>query len=193
MIHFYQEFITIRVCICRMVSIATISAGRLDLADPIRLQNKTTWTREHFVGVYLHCRANARIVDSELNAPGPSTFQWLAKGSWQGVREGHWSDLAVHCGLFAGPARSLFVAAYRIDGSQGELSWLAVELSRTSVKLGMPWKRRVIFSIARDWFVTHATFTTKVGVSFVYHMADDALEVDSFSSECYQALSSARF
>ena len=50
-----------------------------------------------------------------------------------GVREGHWSDLAVHCGLFAGPARSSFIAA-----SQGELSWLAVEVSRTSVKLGMP-------------------------------------------------------
>ena len=42
------------------------------------------------------------------------------------MREGHWSDLAVHCGLFAGPARSSFVAAYRMDGSQGELSWLAV-------------------------------------------------------------------
>ena len=40
--------------------------------------------------------------------------------------------------LSAGPACSLFVAAYRIDGSQGELSWLAVEVSRTSVKLGMP-------------------------------------------------------
>ena len=54
------------------------------------------------------------------------------------MQEGHWSDLAVHCGLFAGPARSSFVAAYWIDGSQGELSWLAVELSWTSVKLGMP-------------------------------------------------------
>ena len=54
------------------------------------------------------------------------------------MREGHWSDLAVNCGLFAGPARLSFVAAYRIDGSQGELSWLAVELSWTSVKLGMP-------------------------------------------------------
>ena len=73
------------------------------------------------------------------------------------MREGHWSDLAVHCGLFAGPARSLFVAAYRIDGSQGKLSWLAVEVFRTSVKL------------------------------------DDAPEVNSFSHECYQALSSPCF
>ena len=40
-----------------------------------------------------------------------------------------------HCGLSAGPAHSSFVAAYRIDGSQGELSWLVVEVSRTSVKL----------------------------------------------------------
>ena len=40
-----------------------------------------------------------------------------------GVREGHWSDLAVHCGLFAGPARSSFVAASRIISSQGKLSW----------------------------------------------------------------------
>ena len=66
-----------------------------------------------------------------------------------------------------------------------------VEVFRTSVKLEMPWKRRAIFSIARDWFVTHVTFTTKVGVSFVYHMDNDAPEVDSFSRECYQALSSA--
>ena len=54
------------------------------------------------------------------------------------MREGHWSDLAVHRGLFAGSAHVSFFAAYRIDGSQGELSWLAVELSQTSVKLGMP-------------------------------------------------------
>ena len=49
----------------------------------------------------------------------------------QGVREGHLSDLAVHYGLFAGPARSSFVAAYRINGSQSELSWFAVEVPRT--------------------------------------------------------------
>ena len=42
------------------------------------------------------------------------------------VREGHWSELAVHCGLFEGPARSSYVAAYGIDCSQGELSGLLV-------------------------------------------------------------------
>ena len=111
------------------------------------------------------------------------------------MREGHWSDPAVHCGLFAGPARSSFAAADRIDSSQGELSWLAVGLLRSwgCLRLGMPRKRRAIFSIARDGFVTHATFTTEVGVSFDYHMDDDTLEVDSFSRECYQALFSPRF
>ena len=54
------------------------------------------------------------------------------------MREDHWSDLAVHCGLFAGPVRSSLVAAYRIDGSQGEQSGLLVEVSQTSMKLGMP-------------------------------------------------------
>ena len=42
-----------------------------------------------------------------------------------GVQEGDWS-LAVHCGLFTGPARSSLVAAYRINGSHGELSCLLV-------------------------------------------------------------------
>ena len=40
-----------------------------------------------------------------------------------GVREGHWSE---HCGLLAGPAHSLSVAAYGIDNSQGELPNLLV-------------------------------------------------------------------
>ena len=43
-----------------------------------------------------------------------------------GVRDVDWSELAVHCGLFVGPARSLYVAAYGIDGLQGELSGLLV-------------------------------------------------------------------
>ena len=37
------------------------------------------------------------------------------------------------------------------------------------------------------------TIITKVGASYVDHMNDDVLEVDSFSRECYQALSSPRF
>ena len=43
-----------------------------------------------------------------------------------GMREGLWSELAFHCGLFVGPACSSYVAANRIDGSQGELSSLLV-------------------------------------------------------------------
>ena len=43
-----------------------------------------------------------------------------------GVRDVDWSELAVHCGLFVGRARSLYVAAYGIDGLQGELSGLLV-------------------------------------------------------------------
>ena len=39
------------------------------------------------------------------------------------------------------------------------------------------------------------TIVTKVGVSYIEHMNDDAPdpEVDSFSRGCYQALSSAQF
>ena len=34
------------------------------------------------------------------------------------------------------------------------------------------------------------TIITKVGASYIDHMNDDTLEVDSFSRRCYQALSS---
>ena len=37
------------------------------------------------------------------------------------------------------------------------------------------------------------TIVTKVGVSYVDHMNDDTPEVDSFTRECYQALSSPSF
>ena len=37
------------------------------------------------------------------------------------------------------------------------------------------------------------TFITKVGVSCIDHMNDDAPEVDSFTHECYQALSCLHF
>ena len=71
-------------------------------------------------------------------------------------------------GLFAGSARSSSVTAYGIDGSQGELSGLLVRSVSDLYKAG---EQRVIFRIA---CVTPAIFTTKVGVSFVYHMNDDA-------------------
>ena len=41
--------------------------------------------------------------------------------------------------------------------------------------------------------INHMTILTKVGASCVDHMNDDAPEVDSFSHECYQALSSPHF
>ena len=41
--------------------------------------------------------------------------------------------------------------------------------------------------------INHMTILTKVGASCVDHMNDDVPEVDSFSRECYQALSSPRF
>ena len=50
----------------------------------------------------------------------------VGKRQMAGMREGHWSELAVHCGLFAGPARSSYVAAYGIDELQGDLSSLLV-------------------------------------------------------------------
>ena len=37
------------------------------------------------------------------------------------------------------------------------------------------------------------TIIAKVGASYVDHMNDDTLEVDSFFRGCYQALSSPRF
>ena len=43
------------------------------------------------------------------------------------MRDGHWS-------LFAGPAHSLSVAVYGIDGSQGELSGLLVRSVLVSTK-----------------------------------------------------------
>ena len=47
------------------------------------------------------------------------------------VQDGHWSELAVHCSLFAGPAHSSFVAAYRINVSQaGDLSGYASVLRK---------------------------------------------------------------
>ena len=42
------------------------------------------------------------------------------------VREGHWSQLAIHYSLFAGAARSSYVAAYGTNDSKGELSSLLV-------------------------------------------------------------------
>ena len=41
--------------------------------------------------------------------------------------------------------------------------------------------------------LNHMTIITKVGVSCIHHMNDDAPEVDSFSRECCQALSSSCF
>ena len=61
-----------------------------------------------------------------------------------------WSELAVHCGLVAGPACSSYVAAYRIDGSQGELSGLLVRSVLDLDIAGNTLKRRVIFGIACD-------------------------------------------
>ena len=42
--------------------------------------------------------------------------------------------------------------------------------------------------ILHDSLLNHMTIITKVGVSYVVHMNDDALEVNSFSLHCYQAL-----
>ena len=42
--------------------------------------------------------------------------------------------------------------------------------------------------ILHDSLLNHMTIITKVGVSYVVHMNDDALEVNSFSLQCYQAL-----
>jgi len=36
--------------------------------------------------------------------------------------------------------------------------------------------------------LTHMTFTTKVGMSFIVDMNDDMPQVDNFSCGCYQAL-----
>ena len=41
--------------------------------------------------------------------------------------------------------------------------------------------------------LNHMTIITKVGVSYIDHMNDDAPGVDSFSHGCYQSLSSPRF
>ena len=40
---------------------------------------------------------------------------------------------------------------------------------------------------------TIIAFTTKVGVSYMDHMDDDAPKVDRFSHKCYQAFSSPLF
>ena len=37
--------------------------------------------------------------------------------------------------------------------------------------------------------LNHMTVITKVGAYYIDHMNDDALEVNSFSLQCYQALS----
>ena len=41
--------------------------------------------------------------------------------------------------------------------------------------------------------LNHMTIVTKVGMSYIDHTNDDVPEVESFSSGCFQALSSPRF
>ena len=125
--------------------------------------------------VYLHW--NSRLRNERQ---GQSTPQRLVEGRWQ------------VCEMATG-LRSLFTVVWLRDqlaclspltGSTVRKVSCPVclqEVSRISTKPGMPWERRVIFRIACDWFVTHATFTTKVGVSFVYHMNDDAPEVNGLT------------
>ena len=60
------------------------------------------------------------------------------------VREVQLSELyvAVHSGLFAGPARSSYVTAYGINDSQGELSGLLVRSVSDLDKAGDALKRK---------------------------------------------------
>jgi len=51
----------------------------------------------------------------------------------------------------------------------------------------------VELQIAHDRLLSHVTFTTKVGVSFMDHINNGKLEIDSFSCECYQVLCSPPF
>ena len=44
-----------------------------------------------------------------------------------------------------------------------------------------------------DSLLNHMTIITELGASYVDHMNDDVPEVNSFSRECYQALSSTHF
>ena len=50
-----------------------------------------------------------------------------------------------------------------------------------------------IVAILHDSLLNHMTIITKVGASYVDHMNDVVLEVDSFSRGCCQALSSSPF
>ena len=49
------------------------------------------------------------MLDSDMNIQGQSTPQRLVEADDRCAGAGHWSELAVHCGLFAGPTRSSFV------------------------------------------------------------------------------------
>jgi len=61
-----------------------------------------------------------------MSVQGQNTPQRLTKGIGQ-VCERAIGLSSLFTVEFAGPARSLFVAAYRIDSSQGELSKFACE------------------------------------------------------------------
>ena len=76
------------------------------------------------------------MLDSDMNVQGQNTLQRLVKADDRCAGAGHWSELAVHCGLFAGPACSSFVAAYGMDSSQGELSGLLAESVSDINKVG---------------------------------------------------------
>ena len=76
------------------------------------------------------------MLDSDMNVQGHNTPQRLVKADDRCAGAGHWSELAVHCGLFAGPTRPSFVATYGMNGSQGELSGLLAESVSDLNKVG---------------------------------------------------------
>ena len=160
-----------------------VNFQRLNLVVPIRLQSKTMWTRDYFVSVDLCCYANARIVDSKMNVQ-----HRIPRKGWQKAVDrcarGPLVWLAVHSHSekgIAGSASSLFVAAYGINGSQGELSKFACKVSLTS-KLGVPWKQRAIIWVVCDTLVSRDAYYLRLSHEW-WHV----MEVDSFSRECYQA------
>ena len=58
-----------------------------------------------FRRVYLRCRANTPTVDTEMSVKDKVPLKrW--KRQMTGLREGHWSEFAGHCGLLVRPARS---------------------------------------------------------------------------------------
>ena len=139
---------------------------------------------DYFVGTYLCCCANTQIVDSKMNIQGRILLKGWQKAVDRCARE---ALVWARCLLWVVCGTSSLIVCRLLWDRRFARGAVRICLRGVSDLNEVPWKPRAIVWIACDRLVSHATLTSKVGVSFMNDI-DDAPEVDTFSRKCYQAL-----